>query len=248
LIHGYPLNHRLWEPQISTLAGYAQIIAPDLRGHGKSEPAPSPSGDPQTYTMDLHADDCEALLGALDISQPVVIAGLSMGGYIAFSFLRKYPQRVAGMILAATRPGADTAEAKDNRLKAIDSARKSGIEAVVEAMLPKLLASNTYTSRPHLVKQAESIIKETSLEAIIGDQRGMMERPDSTSLLQDIKVPTLLIHGADDQVINLEDMKNMESAIPNAVLHIIPDAGHLVNLEQPEAFNQKAQEFLLKMT
>jgi 3-oxoadipate enol-lactonase len=248
LIHGYPLNHMMWQPQLSCLSDIAQIITLDLRGHGDSDSAPSPAGDPQTYSMDMHASDCSLLLNSLGVTQPVVIAGLSMGGYIAFSFFRRYPERVAGLILAATRPGSDSAEAKANRQQAIDSALKSGIDAVVEAMLPKMLAPVTYKNRPEVVERVASIMSNTSLEAIIGDQQGMMERPDSSALLQSIQVPALLIHGADDQIIKLEDMENMHALIPSSDLHIIPDAGHLVNLEQPELFNKTVQAFIVKLS
>lgn len=247
LIHGYPLNHAMWAAQISALAEHARIIAPDLRGHGDSQPAAAPMGDPKTYSMDLHAGDCASLLDALGITEPVVVAGLSMGGYIAFSFLRRYPQRVAGLILAATRPGSDTPEAKTNRQQAIEAARQSGIEAVVEAMLPKMLAPITYENRPQIVEKVAAIIRKTSLEAVVGDQRGMMERPDSTPLLPEIHVPALLIHGADDQIIKPDEMENMQAAIPTSWLHILQDAGHLVNLEQPEKFNGAVRNFLAKL-
>ncbi len=244
LIHGYPLNHDMWRPQISALSAEVRVIAPDLRGHGSSEADLPPMAHSQAYSMAMHADDCAALLDALGITQPIVIAGLSMGGYIAFAFLRSYPERVAGMILAATRAGADLPATRDNRTTAIITAREAGIAPVIEAMIPKLLSPAVERLHPGLPNRLAEIMANNSLEAIIGDQLGMMERPDSTPFLEHISVPTLLIHGADDQIIPLEDMQDMEAKIPQAELQIIPDAGHMVNLEQPQGFNQAVRDFL----
>jgi pimeloyl-ACP methyl ester carboxylesterase len=120
LIHGYPLNSRLWKPQLEGLADVAHLIAPDLRGHGDSESVPGP------YSMDLLADDCAALLEALDISTPVIVNGLSMGGYIAMAFARRYPERLAGLVLTATRSGADSEAGKTARDQAAKQAREAG--------------------------------------------------------------------------------------------------------------------------
>lgn len=246
-IHGYPLNRRMWEPQIASLADIARVVAPDLRGHGDSETAPSPDGDPQTYSMDLHARDCAALLDAMDIQQPVVIAGLSMGGYIALSFYRQYPERIAGLVLAATRAGSDSADSVLNRMEAVELARHSGIEAIAETMLPKLFSPHSYDTLPDLIPNVRNIMQTISLEGVAGDQLGMIDRPDSTPLLAEIEIPTLLIHGADDQIINIEDMDSMQAAIPSSQLQVIPGAGHLVNLEQPDIFNKAVREFILNL-
>lgn len=244
LIHGFPLNHMMWEPQISSLSAQARVIAPDLRGHGSSQAAPPPTMESQVYKMQMHADDCAALLDDLGITQPVVIAGLSMGGYIALAFLQKYPERVAGLILAATRAGADSPAARDNRLKAVATAKESGIGAVVDAMTPKLLSLATYNNQTGLPTRLAAIMANISLDAMIGDQLGMLNRPDSTAMLDQINVPTLLIYGADDQIIPLEDMQIMRAKIPASELHVVLDAGHMVNMEQPQQFNQAVREFL----
>ncbi len=244
LIHGFPLNHKMWEPQISSLSAQVRVIAPDLRGHGCSEAVPPPNTRSQSYTMEMHADDCAALLDDLGITQPVFIAGLSMGGYIAFAFLRKYPERVAGLVLAATRAGADKPAARDNRLKAVATAREAGVGRVVDAMVPSLLSPATYNDQPDLPTKLAAIMAEISLDAMVGDQLGMLERPDSSPMLDQINVPTLLIHGAEDQLIPLEDFRIMQAKIPASELHIIPGAGHMVNMEQPLQFNRAVSEFL----
>ncbi len=240
LIHGYPLNHTLWEPQLDALADQARVIAPDLRGHGQSEPMPGP------YSMDLLADDCNALLDALGITQPVVMGGLSMGGYVTFAFYRKYAARVAGLILAATRAGVDSPEAKTNRLKAIELVRDptQGPSAIAQMMLPRLLAPQTYATRPELVKQVHRILLSVSPEGMIGDLMGMLERPDSTPTLAQIDRPTLIVHGADDPLISPQESQAMHAGIKNSRLVILPGAGHLPNLEQPELFNEAVRDFL----
>lgn len=240
-IHGYPLNRRIWEPQLDALAGMARLIAPDLRGHGESDAVVGP------YSMDLLADDCHAILEATGVAGPVVLCGLSMGGYVAFAFHRKYPERVAGLILAATRSGEDSPEGKANRDKAADLARRSGPSAITESMLPKMLSPKTYVQRPELVQRVGEIMQQTSLEGILGDLMGMKSRQDSTPTLSLVEKPTLILHGSDDQLIPPGEAVAMQKAISGARLQLLPDAGHLLNMEQPQQFNQAVREFLQEL-
>lgn len=246
LIHGYPLNRKLWEPQLSSLSVNARVIAPDLRGHGDSEPGPVPSQPRLAFSMEMLADDCASFLAALGVSRPAVIGGLSMGGYIALAFARKYPQRLAGLILAATRAGADSAEGKANRDTAVALARDSGPSAIAEAMLPKMMSPKTYESNPELVAGVFDMMKTTSVSGIVGDLLGMKERPDSTTYLSEIHKPTLLLYGADDQIIPQAEMESMANAIPSSQLIVIPNAGHLLNMEQPDEFNQAVRTFMMQ--
>lgn len=238
LIHGFPLNRNLWEPQVSDLSATARILAPDLRGHGGSDPVSGP------YSMDLLANDCHALLDEIEIEQPAVICGLSMGGYISLAFYRRYPQRVAGLILAATRAGADSAMGRANRDKMASLAREQGADAVAAELLPKLLSPRTYAADADLVERVNKILKTNSVEGIVGDLMGMKERPDSTATLKQIDVPTLIIHGVDDQLIPLAEAESMHAAIQGSRLHAVAEAGHLLNLEQSEVFNRAIREFL----
>jgi pimeloyl-ACP methyl ester carboxylesterase len=194
--------------------------------------------------MDLLADDCAALLDALEVDEPIVFCGLSMGGYVAFAFYRRYRERIRGLILTATRPGEDSDATKDARREAISIAEMEGRTAIVEAMLPNILSSNTYSHHPEKVRQVGDIMSSTSVEAIVSDLKGMMARPDSTSTLEEIDVPTLILFGTDDKIINLWEMNNMRECIPNAATKFIPNAGHLPNLEQPDIFNQEVRSFL----
>jgi 3-oxoadipate enol-lactonase len=238
LIHGFPLNRNLWKPQISDLSSVARILAPDLRGHGGSDPVTGP------YSMDLLADDCSALLDEIEVEQPAVICGLSMGGYITLAFYRRYPERVAGLILAATRAGADSAVGKANRDKMASLAKEQGASAVADELLPKMLSPRTYATDPELVERVNQILKTNSVEGIVGALMGMKERADSTAMLEEIDVPTLILHGVDDQLIPLAEAETMHAAIEGSQFHAIAEAGHLLNLEQPELFNQAVRDFL----
>lgn len=239
--HGFPLNRRMWEPQMHSTSLKAHMLAPDLRGHGDSEAVDGP------YSMDLLADDCVDLLDALNIQQPAVVCGLSMGGYITLAIYRRYPERIQGLILAATRAGADSPEGKANRDKAIAQAENDGAAAIASSMLPKMMSPKTYKSNPDLVNQVENIMTSTSVQGIVGALEGMKRRADSTLLVSEIAVPTLIIHGEDDQLIPFQEAQGMHAAIDNSSFYLMPDAGHLSNLEQPDRFNQVVRKFLEKL-
>lgn len=237
-IHGYPLNRRMWQPQLASLAPEAHLIAPDLRGHGDSTPTKG------IYTMDLLAEDCARLLDHMNIHEKVVLCGLSMGGYISFSFARKYPERLTGLILTATRAAPDTEEGKLNRQRSIEIVKEHGIDPIIETMLQRILSPKTIRDNPELVQTVREIMKRTSTEAVLGDLQGMMERSDSRPFLKQITVPTLIIHGMDDILIPIEEAKVMQKAIPNCQLILIEHAAHLPNLEASERFNQAVLAFI----
>ncbi len=240
-IHGYPLSQRIWEPQAAVLAKNARIIAPDMRGHGESQSITGP------YSMELFADDIAALLDELQIKEKVVICGLSMGGYAALAFYRKYFERMSGLILAATRAADDTPQGRQSRDATAERARHEGIEQVVSAMLPKMLAPKTVSQNLELLKLVESIMMSVSLEGMIADLQAMRDRPDSRLMLKEITIPTLVLHGLDDQLIPYQDAEAMNAEIPNSTIQLIPNAGHLLNLEQPETFNLAVRNFLTKL-
>ena len=194
--------------------------------------------------MDLLADDCAAVLEFLGVQQPVIVCGLSMGGYISFAFIKHYPNLVSGLILAATRAGADTDQGKSNRDKAAAQTEQYGTQPVIENMLPILLAPSTYQEKPELVHQVSDIMAQTSTSGMVSALLGMKSRPDATETLGHIKIPTLIIHGEEDQIISIRDSEGMQTAIPDSHLVVIPAAGHLPNLEQPEIFNRAANNFI----
>jgi len=238
LIHGFPLSSALWDFQVDDLSDIARLIAPDLRGHGLSDPTQPPLG------IGDYAADCARLLDHLGIEGPVVIAGLSMGGYVAFEICRSFPERVAGLILASTRAGADSAEGRANRDKAAGKAIAGGAEAIAADMLPKLLAPAAYEENPDLVEFVSEMILQTSTDGLVGALTAMRDRPDSTPDLPGLDIPTLILHGEEDQLIPVAEAEVMRKGIPGAELVIVPEAGHLPNLEQPDIFNDAVREFL----
>ncbi len=237
-IHGFPLSNLLWDPQVFDLADIVRHIVPNLRGHGVSEATAPP------YSMAMFADDCIAVLDDLGIEEPIMIGGLSMGGYVAFEICRRHPERIGGMILAATRAGADTDETKQRRDEATKLVRDQGVEAIADAMLPKLMAPQTYAKDPDLVHFVREMMLETSVDGVVGALAAMRDRHDSVGDLPLFDLPTLVIHGDEDQLIPLAEAERMARELPDAKLAVIPGAGHLPNLEQPELFDDAVREFL----
>ena len=237
LVHGYPLDHMLWQPQLDQLSDIAQVIAPDLRGFGQSD---APDG---IYTMEAYADDLAALLDTLKIERAVV-CGLSMGGYIVLAFWKKHASRVRGLILVDTRSGADAPAARQGRLDMAEQVKRHGTKPAADAMLPRVLAETTRQSRPDLIELAHAMMLRQPPAGIIGAQLGMAERPDSTPTLPTINVPTLVVFGDQDVITPAEtEGRSLAAAIPGAKLVVIPNAGHLSNLEQPQVFNVAVREF-----
>ncbi len=241
LIHGFPLNRMIWEAQWEGLMDHARIIAPDLRGFGESEMVEA------TTEVGTYADDVRELVNALGITEPAIIVGHSMGGYVAMAYLRRYPDHVAGLILVNTKATADTIEAQAGRDKNIAVAKEKGADGIAEEMLPKVFSPKTYTSNPELVAQVKRIMQSASVAGIVGALSAMRERPDSTPTLLEFSQPTLIIAGADDLLMNAADQENMKLAARNSTLVTVPDAGHLTPMEQPEAFNNAVIEFLRTM-
>ena len=233
-LHAFPFNRRMWEAQVQALSGRYRTIAVDLRGHGESD-APL-----WRYTLELFADDVNGLLDHLGIRQ-AVLAGLSMGGYLCFAFHRKYPERIKALVLADTRAEADKPEAAAWRFTLAQKVYKEGAKAVADDMGPKLL---TPKAPPALVKQVRDIILSTEVSGIAGDLMAMVERPDSTPLLARIACPTLVLVGQQDVLTTPEENKRIAEGITNARFEIIPGAGHMSNLEQPEAFTRAMAAFL----
>ena len=244
LIHGFPLTRRMWQPQVKGLSKAHRVLVPDLRGHGDSTSGFSTGMDEMTFTMDQLAEDCVQLLDSLHITQPIILCGLSMGGYVCFAFYRIYPQRVSAIILAATRAGADSPEAVNNRRRMIDTIRTSGSEAVTESLLPKLLSPVTMEVVPELVSDLHEIMRGVPATSMIADLKGMIARPDSRPLLPEIRIPALVLAGADDQIIPAAEAELMAAAIPQASSVTLPRAGHLLNLEQPSLFNNAVSQFI----
>lgn len=237
LLHAFPLNARMWEPQLMLADGGWRVITPHLRGTdgGPSEPA--------IETMDDCAADVIDLLDALHI-EDAVIGGLSMGGYIAFALFRHAPRYFRGMVLADTRPQADPPEAVEGRKRLLAVAREQGPGVVADQLLPKLLGETTRRNNPQLVARVRELIQSNSAEAIAGAISALMSRPDSGPLLSSIHCPTLILVGEEDTLTPPALSRDMQRAIGGAELVVIPGAGHLSSLEEPDAFNAALARFL----
>jgi 3-oxoadipate enol-lactonase len=238
LLHAFPLDREMWKPQLAALAGTARVIAPDMPGFGRSALPPEP------WSVESAADAVTGLLDTLGLTGRVVVGGLSMGGYVAMAFARKYPDRLAGLILADTRAEPDDAAGKENREKMIATARKQGAAAVVEAMLPKLLSDATRTNRPAVADAVKAIGSRQTAEGVAAGLAALRDRPDATPGLDQVSVPTLVLVGEHDAVTPPTLAAAMAGRVYGSDLVTIPNAGHLSNLENPEAFNAAVARFL----
>ncbi|MEM7335167.1 MAG: alpha/beta fold hydrolase, partial [Chloroflexota bacterium] len=182
--------------------------------------------------------------GHLGVAPPFVLNGHSMGGYIAFEIVRRYPELVGGLVLTSTRAAADSSDGKNGRDQAIKLVQENGIESVVESMLPKLFAQAGFDSESDIVEYTKEVMLETSPEGMVGALEAMRDRPDSLESLAKIDIPTLIIHGSEDQIVPVSEAEAMNDAMPNARLYVIPDAGHMPHLEQPDTYNDVLIDFL----
>jgi pimeloyl-ACP methyl ester carboxylesterase len=240
-VHGFPLNRSMWQPQMDFFAETHRCIAPDLRGHGETTYV-GPKLGPSQLSMDVMADDLAALLDHLRIDKAIV-CGLSMGGYIAFAFWRRHASRISALILADTKSVADSAEAKANRLRQADMAAKEGLKPIAKAMLPRLIAPQCVGSV--LDVAIRGMIENTRADEIVPTLHALANRPDSTPTLATINVPTLVVIGERDAIASVQEAQAMRDGIgSNATLTVIPSAGHMSNMEQPQSFNVAMARFL----
>lgn len=239
-LHGFPHDRPLWSHQLQGLAAQARCIAPDLRGFGET-PARGP------YSMDQYADDVAGLLDRLRIDRAVV-AGLSMGGYVALALWRRHRRRLRGLVLANTRAGADSGDARERRRAVIATARAYGSSAVADQMVPGMVGKTTRQKSPEVVNAVHRMISAAGVDGIVGALEAMMDRPDSTATLATIDVPTLIVAGDEDALIPVSEARAMQAAIRGSTLEVISGAGHLSNLERPAAFNHVVSEFLARVT
>lgn len=240
LLHAFPLSAEMWQPQLDAVPHGRRLIVPDLRGFGES-------AGPPAMTVDDHAEDILALLRHLNVER-AAIGGLSIGGYITFALYRRAAQRFRAVILADTRADADTAEARAGREQMQASVRAKGAAVAAEAMLAKLLRPRALTD-PGLASTRDRVtelILRSQPDGIVDALDTLKSRPDSTSTLDLITVPTLIVVGADDQATPPPLSDAMQARIRAAAVTkvVIPDAGHLSNLEQPGAFNAALWTFL----
>ncbi len=237
LLHGFPLDRTMWDPQVTPLAERFTVVAPDLRGHGKSPAPPGP------YTMEQHVADVAALLDRLRVERAALV-GLSMGGYIAMNFVARYPDRVWALALADTRPQADTPEGRQARVQSANLVMDQGLDPFVEAQIPRMFAEATIRDRQDLVDWYRRVVGSGRPSAVAAAQLGLAERPDTTAVLAGVRCPVLVVVGEQDAITPPADARLMADLIPGARLEIIPGVGHLANLEAPERFNAALRTFL----
>lgn len=241
LVHGFPLHHAMWNAQLEALSGRYRVIAPDLRGFGASGVTEG------TVTMEQFADDLAALLDALEIDQPVVLCGLSMGGYIAWAFWRKYPSRVRALVFCDTRAAADSPEAAANRLATAERVMREGPGPVADGMLPKLTAKVAPKMHPEVIETLRQMILSTDPRGIAAAARGMAQRPDATAWLPQIACPTLVLVGQEDAISPVAEMRAIAEAIPGAQFVEIGGAGHMSPMENPAEVNVAIGAFLAEL-
>jgi 3-oxoadipate enol-lactonase len=236
-VHGYPLDRTMWAAQLAAFDGY-QRIAPDLRGFGLSD-APDLG-----YSMPTYADDLAALLDALQVDDVVLVA-LSMGGYVAFEFLRRHRERVRALVLMDTRAEADTAEGRRGRDQAASLAREQGARAIAEQMLPRLLAPATLEAMPQVVEHVRGMMQRAPVPGIAGALAAMRDRHDATLLLSAIDgMPALVLVGEHDTVTPVEQARFIADTLPDGHLEVIPGAGHMPPMEAPQLVNAAIERFL----
>ena len=241
LVHGFPLDHTMWDAQREALSRVYRVIAPDLRGFGRSGVTEG------TVTMEQFADDLAALLDGLGVDEPVVLCGLSMGGYVAWQFWRKYAPRVRALVLCDTRAAADTPEAARGRLETADRVLREGPAPLVEAMIPKLLPESSRKKNPHVADSLRRVILAADPRGIAAAARGMAERPDVTALLGQIRCPTLVLVGRLDRISTPDQMRAIADAIADARFVPIAEAGHVSPMENPDAVSAAMLEFLAEI-
>jgi 3-oxoadipate enol-lactonase len=238
LIHGFPLNKAMWRPQIDALRDRCTLVAPDLRGFGEA------AGPVNDVTMDTYADDVLSLLDSLGMDR-VALAGFSMGGYVAFRIVAKAAARISSFILACSRAGPDSEEARQGRYKTIERIRTEGPGGFLEEFTGRLVGATTKATRPAVLETVRRIVGKPPAASLTAALAAMATRPDSLPLLAKIAVPTLVIVGEEDTVMPADAGKEIAAGVQAGRLVTIPKAGHVSNLEAPEAFNQALQEFLL---
>ena len=239
LLHGFTLDHTMWDCQRETLGSMYRVIAPDLRGHGRSA---APAG---IYPIDDLADDVVELLDSLKISEPVVLGGLSMGGYVALSIAVRYPKRLRGLMLLNTRAAADTpetAQVREDLAREVDAT--GDVTPVVATMLPRLFGPTTKARRGDVVERIREVMMRSPARGVSGSLRGMAIRPDRAADLRRISLPTLVMAGSDDALIPVQESRLMAESLPNSELVLVPDAGHLAPLENPGPANAALLRFL----
>jgi pimeloyl-ACP methyl ester carboxylesterase len=238
LIHGFPLNRKMWKEQVSVLTqiGYKTVTL-DLRGQGESV---APSG---SYTIDMLADDVVELMNYLNIDK-AIIGGMSMGGYILLDIIERYTEKISGALFIATRSSADDEAGKQRRTMLSERVKLEGSKVISEIFKNVLFADSSFETRKELVNEVENWMLSQKPEGLAETLLAMRDRKDYNNILKNIKVPCFVITGDNDKAIPIEHTRIFEKNLPNQTTIIIPGGGHLVNMEYPKEFNEHLIKFL----
>jgi len=239
LLHGFPLDRSMWKYQVETVGSMYRVITPDLRGHGQTA---APEG---IYPIEDLAGDVIDTLDALKITEPIVLGGLSLGGYVALALAVRHPKRLRALMLMDTKAEADSPDAAAQRERLAAQVEASGdVGPVVAAMLPRFFAAPTLEARPEVVARVDERMRRASPLGVVGTLRGMAGRPDRSGDLGRITIPTLVLGGSADAITPPDGMRQLAESLPNARYVEVPDAGHLAPLENPAFVNRAILEFL----
>ncbi|MFF5004213.1 alpha/beta fold hydrolase [Streptomyces phaeochromogenes] len=237
LIHGHPFDRTMWAPQVAAFSPDRRVIAPDLRGYGRSPVVPG------LTPLATFAEDIAALLDDLGVRE-FALAGLSMGGQIVMECYRQFPERVRALVLADTFPAAETPAGRKSRNDMADRLLREGMRPYADEVLHRMVAPYAH---PDVAAHVHRMMTSTSPEGAAAALRGRAERPDYRELLTRVTVPTLVVVGEDDEYTPVADARAMHTAIPGSTLQVVPRAAHMPNLEQPEQFNAALAALLRRL-
>ena len=240
-LHGFPFSHEMWKPQLDAIGNRYRAIAYDIRGHGESY-----VGDGQ-FTIEGHVDDLIAVLDHFKIQQSIIV-GLSMGGYIALRALERNPKRFRAAVLCDTRSEADSTESKLKRFESMKSVKTHGSAAFAEGFVKAVFDQWTFTRTPEIIHSIQNTISRTTPLSIAGTLLALASRTDTTPSLSSIKIPTLILVGEHDSTTPPSAAQALHERISGSVLHIVPNAAHMSNMENPGYFNEKLFEFLKRVS
>ncbi len=237
-IHAFPLSRSMWNPVRDHLSKNFQVITVDLPGFGETPVHKDVS------SMEEMSRELLETLDSMSLKEKIVLSGVSMGGYVMFQFMKLASDRLRALTFISTRSTPDNEEARDRRKKTIDLVREQGLPVFADKMIPNLLGKSTIDAKLPLVEEIKAQIEKTSPDGICAALRGMAIRPDSTNALQNINIPTLVVCGEEDTFVSPQEMSLLAQRIPRARFETVAKAGHLLTLEQPDAFNEIFSNFL----
>ena len=236
-LHGFPFDKSMWQGQLDYFKNSHRVIAFDIRGFGKS------TDEESHLSMDLFANDLILFIDKLDLDK-VIICALSMGGYIALNAMQRFPSRFEALILCDTQSIADSHEVKTKRFKTIDEVKEYGAANFNEGFIKNVFYKDSFTNKPEVVEQLRSVVFSNSQHIISQGLIALAERSETSSVLEEFTIPTLIICGREDVVTPLTESKFMNKQIKVSILHVINNAGHVSNLEEPRKFNKLIRDFL----